>query len=676
MALDPSLLGLEPDDDPWQALDRLVEELGLAARHETAAAAFAATVAERLALATEAPRAAVWWRGSEAAWTRGAVAGSSAPAHEPTATADAWPAEFEALARRGLPGAVGVASSVAAGAVQPSSSALAARRLAAPAMVEGRPVALVELALRDELPPDVERGYLRLLAAVAEALAEFVRHEAARRLARRVEEQERLATLTAELHASLDPRDVAQVLANEGRRFAAWDRASVAERRGDGYRLLATSGLARVDRRAAVVVALEALLGRVLASGEPLWHPGPADLPREIREPLDTYLDLAHVRTVAILPLARRGDEPQAETPRPAGALVLERFESAPSDDDDRRRLAALALHGGVALANARDHRRVPLVWLLAPLGQLAGDSAGRPGARWALAALAVVVGAALLAWPVAFDLTAPGELQPAERRDVFAPRDAVVTRVTARQGQRVESGEPLVELHDPALEVESARVLGELQTARQRLASLSAARLSGADDAAPGSTSRGRATLLAAEEEPLKQRIAGLEAELALLRAEREALVVRAPAPGVVVTWDAEQRLLGKPVARGEPLVRVAADAGPWVVDARLADGDAGHLRRAAADAPEGLRASAVVASAPGITLAGRVAEVAGAAEFDAARGGVLPVTIALDADAPPADLRRAGATARARIHCGRRPLGYVWFREAWDAIRGWIGF
>ena len=28
----------------------------------------------------------------------------------------------------------------------------------------------------------------------------------------------------------------------------------------------------------------------------------------------------------------------------------------------------------------------------------------------------------------------------------------------------------------------------------------------------------------------------------------------------------------------------------------------------------------------------------------------------------------RRAGAEVRADIHAGRRPLGYVWFHEAWE--------
>jgi hypothetical protein len=47
--------------------------------------------------------------------------------------------------------------------------------------------------------------------------------------------------------------------------------------------------------------------------------------------------------------------------------------------------------------------------------------------------------------------------------------------------------------------------------------------------------------------------------------------------------------------------------------------------------------------------------------------------VKATLDFDETGMPNLRPGATVYARIHCGRKPLGYVWFHQLLERLRGW---
>ena len=64
-----------------------------------------------------------------------------------------------------------------------------------------------------------------------------------------------------------------------------------------------------------------------------------------------------------------------------------------------------------------------------------------------------------------------------------------------------------------------------------------------------------------------------------------------------------------------------------------------------------------------PGERFEGTVLEVHTSADVHADEGNTVLVRVAIDKDQLP-DLR-PGATVTAKIHCGRRPIGYVWFHD-----------
>jgi multidrug efflux pump subunit AcrA (membrane-fusion protein) len=147
--------------------------------------------------------------------------------------------------------------------------------------------------------------------------------------------------------------------------------------------------------------------------------------------------------------------------------------------------------------------------------------------------------------------------------------------------------------------------------------------------------------------------------------------LEVRAPLSGRVIAWDLEQTLAGRPVARGARLLEVADVSGAWIVDLRVAERDAGDL--AAARGPQGvpLEVEFAAAVAPERRFAGKLVRVAPAAEIDTELGVVVPAVVEAPGESAEAAERRPGAVVTAKIDCGRRTLGHVWWRGVWRGLQ-----
>ena len=279
-----------------------------------------------------------------------------------------------------------------------------------------------------------------------------------------------LGELTAKFHDSLDVDATAYRIANESRAWLAVDRVTVLLSNASAAQALAMSGVDRADRRADLVRTLENLAATVGATGEALWFDGTqTTLPPEIDDRVHAFLEHSPAKTLVMIPLFR--SVPQGTTERgPAiGCLVVESFAAVTDIDGLRTRLRAIVPHAASALANARQHVRVPgAVWF---------DRVARLDRHWLMtragiaAAVIVVAALALALIPADFKVEARGELQPVVRREIFAPADGVISGVRVKHGQRVAQGEVLLTLTQSQLDLEMARVKGELQTAEKRLA-------------------------------------------------------------------------------------------------------------------------------------------------------------------------------------------------------------
>jgi multidrug efflux pump subunit AcrA (membrane-fusion protein) len=382
------------------------------------------------------------------------------------------------------------------------------------------------------------------------------------------------------------------------------------------------------------------------------------------------YVDESHARTLGVLPLRapgwRTGQGPHGEA---LGALVVERFDAAADSAADRQRADLVQRHGVLALRHALWRQALPLSPLL--LWWVEGSWFARVRRR-PLAALSLLAGALLAAWltlkPADFYIEARGQLQPKVRLDVFAPSDGVVHKVRVAHADRVSAGQVLVELRRSELDLEFARVLGEMQTTRAQLDSVAASRLRTERASAE---SRAEYEQLTAKEEELKKLLETLAAQYDILAEQRAQLTVGSPMDGQVLTWNVMRSLDGRPVRRGQVLMTVVAPDGPWVLELEVPDDQIGHVLAAQRQLGPRLDVSFILATDPAATQPGAIEQVAMEVRAEAGREASVLTTVAVDRDR--IGRPRPGATATAKIHCGRRALGYVWFHDVIEALRSW---
>ena len=112
----------------------------------------------------------------------------------------------------------------------------------------------------------------------------------------------------------------------------------------------------------------------------------------------------------------------------------------------------------------------------------------------------------------------------------------------------------------------------------------------------------------------------------------------------------------------------------GPWELHLRIDDRQVGHVLTAQQESGLDLEVSFLLASDPNIRYRGRIGQMSSAIELDDAGQAALSAFVPLDAGQLPQP--RPGAAVVARIHCGRRPLGYVWFRQVLEFIQSRLLF
>lgn len=544
--------------------------------------------------------------------------------------------------------------------------------LLCPIVVEQGPIGIIEIFQRPGSSPAAQRGYLQFLEALSELAVDFHRNHELRELRDRAAQWARFEQFTLEVHGSLDLQATGFNIVNAGSRFLECDRLSALTVAGRTCKVLAVSGLDTFDHRANLLRRMQELTSLVAATGEILWYPEvPPDLTPEVEAALHAYVEESHARLLAIVPLCAPAElqaGPRNGSPRGClGALVVERFSGSATAADLEYRIASIRPQCASALQNAQAQAGLPLLAVsraLQCIGSLAGARALPKTAL--IAAACLLTAGALAVIPADFEIAGRGALQPQVRREVFAGSDGVVQEVRVQHAQRVAAGEVLVVLKKSQLDFESTRVFGEIQTTRRKLASVQASRLGTAPESA---NDRDAYHKLTAEEEELKELLNSLEQQQSILKVQQQELFSRSPIAGQVLTWDVSQLLQARPVHRGQALLTVADLDGPWVLEIQVPDHRIGHLLTARNELGENLAVSFILATDPDVTYHGEIEKVALSTDLDENQSPSVLVTVHIDRGEIPR--LRPGATVIPRISCGRKPLGYVWFHDLWDAAR-----
>ena len=255
------------------------------------------------------------------------------------------------------------------------------------------------------------------------------------------------------------------------------------------------------------------------------------------------------------------------------------------------------------------------------------------------------------------------GTLEPVTKQDLFAPHDAVVRTVHVEYGSAVDRGTLLLELESTELTVQLAQNNGQLRELDEEISALERARSDRL--ARPEEVSRYSAQI--SQKRALHDNLAR---QGELLRQKKQQQMIESPLQGAVVTWQVRDRLVNRPVQRGQTLLTVADLNGPWELELYVPENHMGFVGSAQREFGEELRVSFVLAAQPGTTHYGKIRSVHTTAGLHGEDDNTILVRVEIDSSEIPPEALRAGSTVMAQVQCGRSSLAYRWFH---DAV-GWI--
>jgi multidrug resistance efflux pump len=549
----------------------------------------------------------------------------------------------------------------------------------APLVSEGKVEGVVEIFQRPDSQPATQRGYLRFLVQMCELAGEWLKSQKLRLFSDRHSLWAQADHFSRLVHENLDLRDTAYTIVNEGRRLIGCDRLSIATKLGRKCKIEAISGQDTIENRSNIVAALNKLSTRVVAMGEPLWYDGSTEnLPPQLEEAIDHYIDESYAKMVVVLPLRRPGPvqrnvrhDPDEEsdaaenTDREAiGALIVEQLETNLPREVIEPRIDLVYEHSARAVSNSWDHSNLFLMPVWRTLGKATWLVRAKTLPKTLFVAGLLLFGTlALCTIRKDFDLGASGKLQPVERREVFVNVPGEVVDVLVEHGESVKKGQPLVKLKNTDLLVQMADVVGQRDTTREQLYAIK--RVLQENRSIP----EDEKTRLFGQVAELQQRLDSLDKQFALLNQKHEQLTITSPIEGEVVTWDVDETLLHRPVTTGQVLMSVADPSKKWELELLLPEKRARHLDNARREFGEDLNVRYVLATDPGNERHGYVVDVHDKTDMDEEEGHSIKVKVAINEK----DLKdpRPGAKVQAEIYAGRRSVGYVWFHEVGEWIR-----
>jgi multidrug efflux pump subunit AcrA (membrane-fusion protein) len=570
---------------------------------------------------------------------------------------------------------------------------------------------LVEVFQRTGARSTTQRGYLRFLVQICELAGEYLKTRRLRHFVTKQTLWEQLESFTSSVHTKLDSRQTAYTVANEGRRLIGCDRVTVVLRKGPKYVVEAISGQDTFDKRSNTVRMLRELATVVARSGEDLWYAGETEnLAPQVEKSVNAYVDESHTKQIAVLPL--REQDPHSDDKTKArkrenmlGALVIEQLVDSRPPDGMLQRVDVVRRHSATALTNAQAHESLFLLPLWRTIGKSRVLVTARNLPKTIAAALVIAALATFLSiYPWDFTVTADGKLLPEERRDVFAALNGMIINVPVRENQTVKRGDLLAEQRSSDLEQKIIALEGDL--AENLKAFETAKTAQGTADPA-----RGQDPLeIAGNLRRLEEEYLSLKRQERTLQEEHERLRITSPIDGKVVTWRVEQRLKDRTVNAGTRIMEIADPTTDWELQIDVPESKMGHVqrqRRAIKEKDPNAEPEVTFILAthvnPEDKLRGKVVNIDPSVEVGGETGNTVRMTVAFDQDellkliddnsagqgasveaqANPeqaiAELKqnlKVGADVKAKIHCGREPVGYVLFHELWEFVQSRILF
>jgi multidrug efflux pump subunit AcrA (membrane-fusion protein) len=425
----------------------------------------------------------------------------------------------------------------------------------------------------------------------------------------------------------------------------------------------------------------------VTKTGEDVWYSGDtSDMAPQVEAAINAYVDESHTKAMAVLPLFQPhqpeegiGEKTVRQPPRVIGALLVEQMVDARTPDGFLQRVEVVRSHSATALTNALEHEGLFLLPLWRFLGRGTRFFRGQALPKTIAASTALFVTLLVLCfWPWDFALQGEGRFRPTIRRNIFAGVDeAVVDRVLVQDGQLVKKGDLLVEMSSIDLQTERENILGQLNSATSKIAAIGR-ELS--NNAARDMTINERSQKQTEKSQYEANRIS-LQKQLDLIEKKTELLHVPSPIDGQVVSWQVRQQLENRPVSRQQILMEVVDPTSDWELEIFMPESRMGHVQREWEAARKENRWPQVTffsAQSPEKKFTGEVVDIDLAADARGDKGNSVRLRVRFDQDSVKSVIKdlKVNSEATAKVHCGKRPIGYVYLHDLIDFIRSKILF
>jgi multidrug efflux pump subunit AcrA (membrane-fusion protein) len=557
----------------------------------------------------------------------------------------------------------------------------------APLMVDKQVVGLLEILMDPTRRAAQQKSTLRFVTDLCDLAATYLKNRQMRQMMSQQRLWNQLEGFTHQIHGSLDLKETAYAVVNDGKRLVGCDRFSVALKIANRTMVEAVSGQEVVEQRSNLVRELTRLCKVVIRSGEDLVYTGNTDgCAPDIRDALEMYVDESGSKVVVITILHQPETEQGAQSKEkvPFGCLIAEQIGDELAPTDMHARTEVVSRHASTALWNAQEHHKIFGKPVLKALGSPWRMFRGRTLAKIAAVLAAVLVFVLCMAFvPCTLTIEGHGSLLPEARHKIYAPVAGIVTAVPLDHDERAHTGDIVVKLESPELQKELKGLLAERQKAESQAASLDLQ----AQKLRSGQDSQDLLQIQAQRAEA-KITAKGAKERIEIVEEQIESMNIRSPQDGIITTWEARKNLMGRPVEIGTELLQVAATDGEWILEVEVPDDDMGPIlaaqSRLNADIRDGRKKPGTTLPAYFVTMTdpehryeGYVIRIAPSAETMAEseqykNRHIVKVTVGFSAAVQQDYLTRnkikemrPGAEVRARVDCGRTNLAYYLLRK-----------
>ena len=482
-----------------------------------------------------------------------------------------------------------------------------------------------------------------------------------------------LDAFAVRIHRSLNTHEVMTVAVQELRPVLNCDRVCYLERRGNKFRLQAVSGQIAKPVRSRQATLLEQFVAAVMQSCDRFFFPdGTLMLPDDISRKLTDYWEQSNGQLILVEPvfdcLPESDDSASSKHRTLVGAVVIEQFSQSTLVQDTVSRLESAMKHLIPALENARRYSRltsIPGLYQVAATFDLFRRNLGMSILGYAAAFFFLLATACLVKRP--FEIECHGRLMPTQRREVFASVEGEIVDVWVHESEQIEQGQIVCTLRSRELEKAIIEQTGML---KGKLKARDAARAELRGRAAP--QGRSQPARDQAQLELVNAEIETIQKQLELLELEEGQLELRAPISGTVMTERPIEKLRGRPVRRGEPLLEIMEEVGGWQLELDVGERRIGHLLTYRQKHPQ-VNVKFRLLSSVQLSYQCQVTRLADRTVPSTELGSSCQVYC----DVSDVDqlARQVGSDVSARIQCGERSLFFIWFHEFWELLqRNWL--